>query len=126
PVDVVLGAIALALGETFQALADGGHGQRLQAADVPLDADAADLAPRLQRAVGVGLLIRLPVGAEERLEGVARGRTPRPYVDHLLRGRRAGGLRPDENGGQDQEARRRGSPHAFSGLVRDTKAMSSS
>ena len=125
-VEVLLGAVALALRETIQAVGHGGQGQRLEAPDVPLDADAADLPPRLQRAVGVAPLIRLAVGAEERLERIARGRAGRPDVDHLLRGRGPRGLRPGQEGGQEKQARRRGSPHAFSGLVRATNPMRSS
>ena len=68
---------------------DPGQGHRLEAVDVPLDAQTADLAHRPLRRFGVALALRLLVGRPQRVEARSGGgRLSRPDVDHLVARRR--------------------------------------
>src|SRR4029079_16357647 len=100
------------------AVRDAGEGDRLQPADVALDAEAADLAHRVLRALVVAPRLRPLVGRPERVEAAGGGgRLPGPHVDHLVARRR------DEEKREDGGGEHRHRPAA---LVACTKAIRSS
>ena len=96
-----------------------GEGEGLEAADVPLDAQAADLAEGVLAGGEIALALRLLLGRPQGLEAVAGGGAAGANVDHLVLARRlrlagGGNGRGEDNDGGD------GCPHAPPARVRAT------
>ena len=119
--EVILRLRALAPAEPLQPLADARQRERLQAEDVALGAQAADLAQRGQAGLGVAPPVVFGVGHPEGFEGVA-GRRPRSAdVDHAARagpigwarlGQDGCRFRSEHQGGQERESRPSHAPPA--------------